>query len=402
MPDWRSPIFYYRRVRKIGLAEGLAYLFVIVTVFQYCIYWAHYWEKKFTLREAINTQIAKKAGKKSGKKSADEMKALLEEQEIEILGPKPTFWDLLPFQSVRLVKHLAISIPKLPWTLLAHYNEMKEKKAEEERLKQEEEAEVLRREEEKKERKERKKERKRILGQYEERTGNGSSDTETEMMKKPEKKEDIFKQPANANQIWTDVELAKLAKLIKKYPQGTLDRWERIADIMERLPWEVTKMAKKIKDNAYMVPVSQKSQGITGLEAKNSHLSDDLMEATTNLSNDDENSEEDEDSGEDSDNSDYGAYSLATKADFEPIEVKTKVKTRKNEEENPEAPQAEDVWSQAQQKAFEMALVQFPKGATERWERIANKVPGKTKDQCIARFKTLAEMVKKKREEAAA
>ena len=64
--------------------------------------------------------------------------------------------------------------------------------------------------------------------------------------------------------MWTDVDLAKLAKLIRKYPAGTLDRWEKIAEILERLPREVTKMAKKIKDNAYMVPVSQGAQGITG------------------------------------------------------------------------------------------------------------------------------------------
>ena len=70
--------------------------------------------------------------------------------------------------------------------------------------------------------------------------------------------------PKNANQMWTDVDLAKLAKLIRKYPAGTLDRWEKIAEILERLPREVTKMAKKIKDNAYMVPVSQGAQGITG------------------------------------------------------------------------------------------------------------------------------------------
>lgn len=67
LPDWRSPVFYYRRMRKIGLAEGLAYLFVIVTVFQYCIYWAHYWERKFTLKEVINDKMAKKAVKKNKK-----------------------------------------------------------------------------------------------------------------------------------------------------------------------------------------------------------------------------------------------------------------------------------------------------------------------------------------------
>ncbi len=26
LPDWRMPVYYFRRMRKIGLAEGLAYL----------------------------------------------------------------------------------------------------------------------------------------------------------------------------------------------------------------------------------------------------------------------------------------------------------------------------------------------------------------------------------------
>jgi DnaJ family protein C protein 1 len=53
--------------------------------------------------------------------------------------------------------------------------------------------------------------------------------------------------------MWTDDDLAKLTKLVKKYPGGTPDRWETIAAILERLPWEVTKMAQKIKNNSYMV-----------------------------------------------------------------------------------------------------------------------------------------------------
>ena len=60
-------------------------------------------------------------------------------------------------------------------------------------------------------------------------------------------------------------------------------------------------------------------------------------------------------------------------------------------------PVPEDVWSQVQQQALESSLKKFPKGTTERFERIANKVPGKTKQQCIQRFKSLAEMVKKKK-----
>ena len=31
--------------------------------------------------------------------------------------------------------------------------------------------------------------------------------------------------PRNANQVWTDDDLATLAKFIKKFPGGTADRW---------------------------------------------------------------------------------------------------------------------------------------------------------------------------------
>ncbi len=93
--------------------------------------------------------------------------------------------------------------------------------------------------------------------------------------------EDAFKQPANALQMWTDQDLARLARLMKKYPVGTVDRsvvpyltarvtviavplltltfrWEKIAEVMERLPWEVTKMARKIKDVGFQVVTQQK------------------------------------------------------------------------------------------------------------------------------------------------
>merc|ERR1719264_2235665 len=46
---------------------------------------------------------------------------------------------------------------------------------------------------------------------------------------------------------------------------------------MERLPWEITKMAKRVKDIGFQVPISKGSQGVTGLETKKL-ISDDVME----------------------------------------------------------------------------------------------------------------------------
>jgi DnaJ family protein C protein 1 len=90
---------------------------------------------------------------------------------------------------------------------------------------------------------------------YVDRTGEKTEEGDDDTTPMPEV--DAFNRPANALQIWTDADLAKLAKLMKKYPTGTNERWEKIADILERLPWEVTKMAKKVKDSAYQVRISQ-------------------------------------------------------------------------------------------------------------------------------------------------
>ena len=258
LPDWRMPVFYYRRMRKIGLVESLAYLFVIVTVFQYVINWAAYWEKQFSLSEQVATQmkkIQKNAAKnKIDKGGAAEMERAMEEEKLNILGPKPTCFDTLPFQLFRLSKWAVLGLPSLPSTLYSAYVREKERKMAAERAEREVEEEAARKEEERREKKEQRKQRKRV-DRYVDRTGEagGNSDSDSGPPPPPNNAGSAFAQPANALQVWTDADLAKLARLMKKYPAGTPERWERIAEVMERLPWEITKMAKRVKDVAYQV-----------------------------------------------------------------------------------------------------------------------------------------------------
>lgn len=40
---------------------------------------------------------------------------------------------------------------------------------------------------------------------------------------------------------------------------------------------------------------------------------------------------------------------------------------------------ADDVWTQSQQKLLELALQQYPKGVSDRWDKIAKCVPSKSK-----------------------
>lgn len=49
LPDWRQAVYYYRRVRKMGLQEMLLILTVIISIGQYLVAWGSYLEQKFTL-----------------------------------------------------------------------------------------------------------------------------------------------------------------------------------------------------------------------------------------------------------------------------------------------------------------------------------------------------------------
>ncbi len=55
-------------------------------------------------------------------------------------------------------------------------------------------------------------------------------------------------------------------------------------------------------------------------------------------------------------------------------------------------------WTEEQELALVKALKQFGKElGTERWEKVAGVVPGKTKAQCFKRFKELREAFKAKK-----
>ena len=47
LPDWRMPVYYYRRVRKLGLLELSIVLLIISTVGHFLVIWSVYLEKKF-------------------------------------------------------------------------------------------------------------------------------------------------------------------------------------------------------------------------------------------------------------------------------------------------------------------------------------------------------------------
>lgn len=324
LPNWRSAVFYYRRVRKVGLLEMSILLFIVITIAQYVVAWAVYVEKCYTYRQVLGSKLQKMQKKnKKSKMDIPDLADILEKI------PTPTFWNTLPFQLPRWIINSIIGIPSTICWIIQLIKERKEKKKQEEKealmqANEQSEPEVISRSV-----------RKRRTGFTPQERNTNSN------FKEATKKEDcnytnhVPEKPIVSGGLWTDNDLLELIKYVKKYPGGTPDRWEKIASVMNRTVVEVTHMAKKVKEEGLKPAESSEEVG----------------------------------------------------AEEKPKKIKTRSENAVSTAE----------WSQEQQRALEAALTKYPKGGSvDRWEKIANCVEGKTKEECQMRYKQLVELVKKK------
>jgi len=79
-----------------------------------------------------------------------------------------------------------------------------------------------------------------------------------------------------------------------------------------------------------------------------------------------------------------------------------KWKKKKTNESDKKAKDSDnDLWSTEQQKALENALKKYPNSipTNERWTKISQEVTGKTKKQCVDRYKYIVSLIKNKKDE---
>jgi DnaJ family protein C protein 2 len=164
------------------------------------------------------------------------------------------------------------------------------------------------------------------------------------------------------NSIWTKEEIFALQRSVKKYPVGTKNRAEKIGEII------------KSKSSGQII------QMIHFLTTNPSIKFENDFDLNQFLNNSNKSKKEAEVSKE--------------KETKESMNTNTTAKpTTQTTQAN-----AEDNWSEEQQKALEAALRKYPSTipVNERWTNISKDVPGKTKKQCVDRYKYLSSIVNKK------
>ncbi|XP_077579930.1 dnaJ homolog subfamily C member 1 [Stigmatopora nigra] len=374
LPDWRQPVFYYRRVRKMSNGELAFLLFVIVTVGHYAVIWSVYLEKQ------LDEMLAKKKREKKKKANAKEEVKSNPDRAQE----RPHWQDLLP---LKVSVWIYLSIKHMPQTLeelqrqYSAYQQMKQQ------LKEEEEEEKAQQEAAAREKRPKTKKPKIDFPVYQpsaEQADWPSSQHSPSIQEVEDQLDQWLQDPKPTKKKvtaeWSEDDVSLLSRLMGKFPGGTPGRWEKIAHELSRTVTDVTTKVKQAKDlshqNTGLVKLSELKgpsvpvgDGEQEAKRKNKKCATDSVEG--------------------------GTLRCRRQKDFDPDEA--------DEDEPPGREQEKDKsevapWTQNQQKLLEMALQQFPRGSPERWDRIAKVVPGKSKEECMIRYKMLAELVQKRKQ----
>ncbi|KAL3832299.1 hypothetical protein ACJMK2_023953 [Sinanodonta woodiana] len=408
LPDWKQPVFYFRRVRKMGLLELMGLLCIIVTVGQYLVLWSMYIERRITLMEIFESKKKKERKGKKGSKQAthnETMDEILQEKLEEV--HKPHILHLWPFTFGRFLILTVISVPDYIRSIHEARREREEqrKREEEERRELELQQEV-----------EPRRPKKKAKPELPELTVSDDTPVVYGMMDKhgQEDLEVNMKQTLKEGE-WSEEELVLLAKAVAKFPGGTLNRWEKIAEMLGRPVIEVTAKSKEVKAS-YVMNLSSTLQGVNPKSLKKSaEISDNIISRKEKY--DDDTLKDNIDNKEDNlrkrprpkQQKDIERTILISKEPVkscdsakEPIKSsldsfsKTKNKTsseingdkingdiRKPDHEvaGPLVNSREDasLWTKNQQAILEWALKMYPKGSDQRWEKIAEHIPGKSK-----------------------
>jgi len=346
-----------RKMMKLSSFEVAVLLIITATTIHYCTMWGSYWEKKMILNDHIDA-----VSKRKKQKAAVEHLTAAKDQ-IEY----PSFKNLLPFLVVKGVFYFFMAIP----AAIKNYNEAK--RIENERIQQEKDAaeqeereiaeEKERREKHKVERLAKEKERKK---REMERRAKQLKEIQELQAKKQQEEDELAaleddldddhygkkNKKKDENRPWSDDDYVSLTKLLSKYPGGTSNRWDRIANDLDR---PVAEVIKKTKD------AQKKMHTFNASGGNNRYSSATVVKTKRSV-----------------DVAAVGGISEAT--------------------EKPESTETEtDEWSQNQQKLLELGIKKYGKDVVDRWEKIAEEVVGKDKRQCMIRYKFLVEQIRKQK-----
>ncbi|CAH8466264.1 unnamed protein product [Schistosoma rodhaini] len=417
LPSWRTPVFYFRKLRKMSNYELFGLFFGMATVIHYAALWGSVFEKRLTLEDQLSTSLKRH-------KARDRKLELINQEISDELQkiPGPGWFDLLPFAIVRWIYAIITFIPVFTEFINGKISEKLQ-----ERRELMEEARILQEKREKL--KADKQERKRRLvheqTMFKEAVKEAGQSTLNSVLKdipdiEIESSDDSKSEAKDpVSREWSEADRDNLVRAVIRYPGGVPGRWERIAESLGRSVPDVIRKAKSMSKE--LMSISQKNINPDEIPIFETNVNNFCGETDSEQSN----SQSDE-SGEEQHsrkrlrkrllrrkepcvvNQTNGETQLNVNNDLssdviivdEPYISRKKLKQQKDQatfksvEIKPV--KSNDGWTKVEQQQLEVAIRSIGKGTPERWDRITECIPTRTKAEVMAHVKYLSTLVQQK------
>lgn len=177
---------------------------------------------------------------------------------------------------------------------------------------------------------------------------------------------------------WTAEQTQLLIKAVNLFPAGTNQRWEVVANFLNQHSTFIDEkrfIAKDVLNKAKDLQSSDFSKS-TLKKAANEEAFDQFEKEKKKIVN------HVDDTG-------------ISKSD-KPPKLTNGTTTPKVEENKVD----DRTWTKTEQELLEQAIKTFPVSTPERWDKIADCIPNRTKKDCMKRYKELVELVKAKKQAA--
>ncbi|CAH8455571.1 unnamed protein product [Schistosoma mattheei] len=202
---------------------------------------------------------------------------------------------------------------------------------------------------------------------------------------------------------WSEVDRDNLVRAVIRYPGGVPGRWQRISESLGRSVPDVIRKAKCM------------SKELMSISQKNINL-DEIPTFETNVNNfcGESNSEQSNNQSDESDEEQYSKKRLRKRLlrRKEPCVVnQTNGETQLNANNDLSSDvkdeatlksteikpiKSNDGWTKVEQQQLEVAIRSIGKGTPERWDRITECIPTRTKAEVMAHVKYLSTLVQQK------
>ncbi|XP_076268071.1 dnaJ homolog subfamily C member 2 [Rhynchophorus ferrugineus] len=190
---------------------------------------------------------------------------------------------------------------------------------------------------------------------------------------------------------WNEENLQLLVKAVNLFPAGTNQRWEVIANFINQhgvFQKDSSKFSAKL--------VLAKAKDLQNTDFSKNNLKEQANKKAFDTFKKDKKNVLNVDEKEISKKLEEVSLNGNKKVSSEEVKVQ-----KDNQEEvngkSEKAVKPEQPWTAIEQQLLEQALKTYPASTAERWDKIAQCIPSRSKKECMKRYKELVETVKAKK-----